>query len=74
MGKICLNGEEYGNEVVANPQGSPTETLSTIQIGATVYELPSGGDGGGGDMNIKIYSMVGSARNVITENVSYEIL
>lgn len=41
----CMNIGGGGNEVVANPQGSPTETLSTIQIGATVYEIPSGGRG-----------------------------
>lgn len=69
----CMNIGGGGNEVVANPQGSPTETLSTIQIGAIVYEIPSGGRGGG-DTNVKIYSMVGSARNVIAENIGYEIL
>ena len=38
--KTKLNGLD---EVVANPAGSPTDDLTSIQIGATVYRLQGGG-------------------------------
>lgn len=52
MGIIKLNGIDYpggggggGTTVIANPADPPTQTLNTIQIGSTVYELPTGGNG-----------------------------
>lgn len=46
--KIIVNGTEYGNtggggsgaEVIPNPQDQPTDTLESIGIDGTVYELP----------------------------------
>lgn len=37
-----------GTEVEANPAGTPTETLQTIGIAGTIYEIEGGGGGGGG--------------------------
>lgn len=52
MGIIKLNGIDYpsgggggGTTVIANPADPPTQTLNTIQIGSTVYELPTSGNG-----------------------------
>lgn len=43
------------DEVVANPAGSPTDDLTSIQIGSTVYRL----QGGGGTTIVQIPSVVG---------------
>lgn len=37
-----------GTEVIANPTGSPTDTLNTISIDGTIYEIEGGGSGGEG--------------------------
>lgn len=52
--KTKLNGLD---EVVANPAGSPTDDLSSIQIGSTVYRL----QGGGGTTIVQIPSVVGDS-------------
>lgn len=52
--KTKLNGLD---EVVANPAGSPTDDLTSIQIGATVYRL----QGGGGTTIVQIPSVVGDS-------------
>lgn len=51
--KTKLNGLD---EVVANPAGSPTDDLTSIQIGATVYRLQ-----GGGTTIVQIPSVVGDS-------------
>ena len=35
-----------GTTVIANPQGTPTDELQTIQIGNDIYEIVGGGGGG----------------------------
>lgn len=45
-----------GSSVVPNPQGSPTDTLRTIGIDGTVYDI-AGSGGGGGSEPIKIESI-----------------
>lgn len=44
-----------GSSVVPNPQGSPTDTLETIEIDGTVYDIA--GSGGGSSEPIKIESI-----------------
>ena len=50
MGKIISNGIEYsgiqGTTVIPNPEGSPTDELSSIQIGSDIYSIAGGGVGG----------------------------
>ena len=36
-----------GTTVIANPSGTPTDTLSTIQIASTIYDIAGGGGGTG---------------------------
>ena len=44
MGKIILNGINYGGSVVTpNPSGAATDTLTKVGIDGDVYDLPSGG-------------------------------
>ena len=45
MGDIYLKGIKYGGgtNVVPNPQEEPTDTLSTIRIGDTVFDIAGGG-------------------------------
>ena len=47
MGKIISNGIEYsgiqGTTVIANPEGSPIDELSSIQIGNDIYSISGGG-------------------------------
>ena len=45
-----------GTEVVANPVGTPTEDLQTIEIAGTIYDIPGGGGSGGGG-NFKITNL-----------------
>lgn len=48
MGSIMLNGISYtssGADVEANPQDTPSDTLSTIGIDGVVYEIEGGGGG-----------------------------
>lgn len=50
MGKIMLNGISYANSenptpVEANPQETGTADLTKVKIGATVYDIPTGGGG-----------------------------
>lgn len=43
-----------GTEVVANPVGTPTADLQTIEIAGTIYDIPGGGgSGGGGQITIE---------------------
>ena len=34
-----------GTTVIANPQGAATDTLNKLQVGQTIYNVPSGGSG-----------------------------
>ena len=36
-----------GTTVIPNPQGTPTDTLNTIQIGQTIFDIPGSGGGSG---------------------------
>lgn len=36
-----------GTTVIPNPQGTPTDTLNTIQIGQTIFDIPGSGGGAG---------------------------
>ena len=36
-----------GTTVIANPAGSATDTLNKLQVGSTIYNVPSGGGGSG---------------------------
>ena len=42
-------GGGTGTNVVANPNTISTDTLNTIEVGSTTYDLPSGGGGGAAD-------------------------
>lgn len=55
MGKLMKNGRSYsgwggdgGTNVVANPQGTATDTLNKLQVGESIYSIPSGGGGASG--------------------------
>jgi len=39
-----------GSSVIANPSGTPTDTLQTVEIDGTIYEIEGGAGGGGGGM------------------------
>lgn len=43
----CGSGGGGGTTVIANPTGTPTDQLNTVQIGNTIYEIAGGGSGGG---------------------------
>ena len=45
--KWVNNNESGGTIVIANPSGTPTDELETIQIGEDIYEIVGGGGGGG---------------------------
>lgn len=45
MGIIMFNGEEYGggSDVVANPSGSATASLTKLKVDNTIYSISGGG-------------------------------
>lgn len=45
-----------GTSVVPNPSGTPTDTLETIEIEGTVYDIAGSGGGGGGSAPHKLYT------------------
>lgn len=44
--------ESGGTVVIANPSGTPTDELNSIQIGNDIYEIAGGGSGGGGKYTV----------------------
>lgn len=74
MGKIYLNNEVFGETVEANPQGTPTDSLSSIKINQNIYSI-SGGGGGGNYMEKGVdYVTAGQADNLehLGNNVTME--
>lgn len=64
-----------GATVIANPTGTPTDNLDTIQIGNVIYDIPgSGGSGGtGGLTKTTLYENAsGTLENVISLSQSIE--
>lgn len=43
-----------GSSVIPNPQGTPTDTLNTIGIDGTIYDMAGSGGGGNGNGNGKV--------------------
>ena len=54
------SGGGGGSSVVPNPQGEPTDTLNTIGIDGTIFDIA--GSGGGGS--------AGNSRNLINQNIT----
>lgn len=57
-----------GTTVIANPTGTPTEILNTIQIGETIYSLPSGGE----NNPYERHSISRATRNIPNEVITIE--
>ena len=61
-----------GTTVIANPIGTPTDELNTIQIGNDIYEV-AGGSGGSGYSKTLLYEISGNTpESVITLSQSIE--
>lgn len=61
-----------GTTVIANPTGTPTDELNTIQIGNDIYEI-TGGSGGSGFSKTTLYEISGTTpESVITLSQSIE--
>ena len=59
-----------GSSVVPNPQGEPTDTLSTIEIDGTVFDIA--GSGGGGSVYRETTLWSGSDSATMTLSESFE--
>lgn len=77
MGKIMKNGRSYsgwggsgGTTVVANPEGTATETLNKLQVGNSIYSIPSGGGGASGPV---VWVPTGSDEAPATPNRFYQV-
>ena len=47
MGEFILNGRNYGGSIITpNPSDTPTDSLDSIKIDDTTYEIQGGGGGG----------------------------
>ena len=64
---VIFSASSGGTTVVANPQDPPTEVLTTIQIGDTVYSL-----GGGGGRGFENFSVDEGNRPMIRETITIE--
>lgn len=47
MAEVAAGGGGGGTTVIANPAGAATATLNKLQVGATIYDVPSGGGSSG---------------------------
>ena len=47
MDEVAAGGGGGGTTVIANPSGTATATLNKLQVGATIYDVPSGGGSSG---------------------------
>lgn len=45
-----------GTEVIPNPQGTPTDTLNTVEIDGTIYDIEGSGGGGSGEQFVWSYT------------------
>ena len=63
-----------GTTVIANPSGTATDELEKLQVGSTIYSIPSGGSGGGsGFSKTTLYEISGNTpESVITLSQSLE--
>lgn len=62
-----------GTTVIANPSGTPTDELNSIQIGNDIYEIVGGGSGGSGFSKTTLYEISGTTpESVITLSQSIE--
>ena len=48
MDKTYADGTGGGSSVIPNPTGTPTDTLDTVSIDGTIYEIQGSGGGGSG--------------------------
>lgn len=58
-----------GSSVVPNPQGTPTDTLNTIGIDGTIFDI-AGGGGGGGSAPHKLYTKLYNGNITSTGDVT----
>lgn len=72
-GVLSATGGGGGTAVIANPTGTPTEQLQSIQIGNTIYSLPSGG--GNPVLTTQSHSVLGHTENAaLLEIVNAEVI
>lgn len=60
-----------GTTVVANPSGTPTDDLETIQIGNTIYNLVGSGGSGGGITETVLLNTIISSNGTYSLNDDY---
>lgn len=60
-----------GSSVIANPSGTPTDTLQTVEIDGTIYEIEGGAGGGGSYKETSIYTNSGTSATDITLAEAY---
>lgn len=57
-----------GTDVEANPTGTPTDTLDTIRIGQTIYDIEGSGGGGSAYKETTLWSGSDSASMTLSES------
>lgn len=58
MGEFILNGRNYGGSIITpNPSDTPTDTLDSIKIDDTTYEIQGGGGGSNLILDAQKYSL-----------------
>lgn len=74
MGKMIMNGIPYGGgEVAPNPTGTPTDTLNTLGINNTIYNIAgSGGSSSGVYIEEVIYDTYTASNGTYTLNNSID--
>lgn len=67
-----------GTTVIANPSGTATDDLTSIQIGSTIYDIPSGGGSSSGGSNTLLFqgSLTSSTSQIVLSDdyTNYDLL
>lgn len=71
--EVWVNGAGGGGTtVIANPTGTPTDELNSIQIGNNIYEIVGGGGGGGTAKALVMKTMTWTGDGQVSKSITFD--
>lgn len=61
-----------GTTVIANPTGTPTDDLNSIQIGSDIYRIVGGGGGGGTAKALVMKTMTWTGDGQVSKSITFD--